>query len=95
MSKADLSRLIVDAVAATLKVQAPELAPVGVEEAERITGLSRSYLYKLTSSNRIPFYKFGKHVKFDRAELIRFMKANPVKTATDVATEAANRTVVG
>ena len=54
MSKADLSRLIVEAVSATLKVQAPELAPVGIEEAQRITGLSRSTIYKMTSSNQFP-----------------------------------------
>ncbi len=94
MSKADLSRLIVDAVTATLKVQAPELAPVGIEEAQRITGLSRSSLYKMTSANQIPHYKFGKHVKFDRGELIKFMKAQPIKTADTIATNAATRTIL-
>ncbi len=40
------------------------------DEAAKFTGLSKSYLYKLTSQQRIPFFKpTGKLVYFDREEL--------------------------
>jgi len=40
------------------------------DEACQFTGLSKSYMYKLTCGNRIPFYKpHGKHIYFNRPEL--------------------------
>jgi excisionase family DNA binding protein len=37
------------------------------DEAALLTGLSKSYLYKLTSSGMIPHYKpLGKHIFFNR-----------------------------
>jgi excisionase family DNA binding protein len=40
------------------------------EEAASYTGLSKSYLYKLTSTAKIPCYKpQGKMIYFDRLEL--------------------------
>ena len=42
------------------------------DEACLFTGISRSYMYKLTCGCRIPHYKpGGKNIYFDRAELER------------------------
>lgn len=42
------------------------------DEACTFTGISRTYMYKLTSGSRIPHYKpGGKNIYFDRAELER------------------------
>ncbi len=39
---------------------------------EAYTGISRTYMYKLTCGSRIPHYKpNGKNIYFDRAELER------------------------
>lgn len=51
------------------------------EEVCSYTGLSRSYLYKLTYSNRIPHSKpFGKMLYFDRQELNYWLLQNPATT---------------
>lgn len=42
------------------------------DEACTYTGISRTYMYKLTCGSRIPHYKpNGKNIYFDRAELER------------------------
>jgi excisionase family DNA binding protein len=44
------------------------------EDVVLLTGLSKSHLYKLTSSHQIPHYKpNGKQVYFDRAEVESWM----------------------
>jgi excisionase family DNA binding protein len=62
-----------------------------LEEVVQLTSLSRSYLYKLTSAGRIPHYKpHGKLIYFDRVEVERWLLQNPIKTASQIETEAAN-----
>jgi len=46
-------------------------------EAANYTGFSRSYLYKLTSTGKIPCYKpQGKMIFFDRSELDNWLLKN-------------------
>ena len=40
-----------------------------LSEAIKLTRLSKSQLYKLTCSNKIPFQKFGKRLVFSRKQL--------------------------
>ena len=48
--------------------------PLTVREAAKYMGVSRSYLYKLTSQGAIPFYKpNGKLIYFKREDLDRWM----------------------
>jgi len=50
------------------------------DEAARYTGLSRSYLYKLTSTGKIPHYKpNGKMIYFDRLQLDEYLLKNQAK----------------
>ncbi|MCD8032496.1 MAG: helix-turn-helix domain-containing protein [Bacteroides sp.] len=59
------------------------------EEASKFLNLSKSYLYKLTSSNLIPHYKpQGKMLYFEKAELEAFLRQNPVKTQAQISEEA-------
>ncbi len=59
------------------------------DEATAYTGLSKSWLYKLTSMKQIPHYKpHGKLCYFDRVELDAWMKANRVRTSEEIETEA-------
>ena len=58
-------------------------------EALAYTGLSRSYMYKLTASRRIPHYKpHGKLLYFNRAELDGWMLQCPLKTDEQLEAEA-------
>ena len=60
------------------------------DEAVIFTGLSKSFLYKLTSSKQIPHYKpQGKQVYFDKAELENWLKQNRVQTTAEVESAAA------
>ena len=58
-------------------------------EACDFTGISPSYMYKLTHSARIPHYKpHGKNVYFLREELEQWLLQNPVRTAEQKDREA-------
>ncbi len=62
-----------------------------LDEAVMFTGLAKSYLYKLTASGKIPYYKpSGKLIYFQRDELERWMLRNPVKTADEIEQQAVN-----
>ena len=50
------------------------------EEVAQYTGLSKSYLYKLTSTAGIPCYKpQGKHIYFNKIEIDQWLQRNPSK----------------
>ena len=70
--------------------QANEL--ITLEEAARFLGLKKSYLYKLTSTKQIPFYKYGGRViAFDPAALQvwRSARLQYVPTQAEQAAQAA------
>lgn len=49
------------------------------EEASCYTGLSKSWLYKLTSTKQVPYYKpCGKLCFFDRCELEQWIMKNRI-----------------
>ncbi|MEG1544483.1 MAG: helix-turn-helix domain-containing protein [Tannerellaceae bacterium] len=61
------------------------------DEASIFTGLSKSYLYKLTSTQKIPHYKpSGKLCYFDRTELEGWIKQNRVCTIGEIEQRADN-----
>lgn len=50
-------------------------------EASKFIGISKSYLYKLTSAGLIPHYKpSGKMIFFEKSALERWMRQNPIST---------------
>lgn len=54
------------------------------------TGLSKSYLYKLSASGLIPMYKpNGKVCFFNKAEVDLWLQRNKVKTSSEIEIEAA------
>lgn len=58
-------------------------------EASKFLNLSKSYLYKLTSSGQIPHYKpQGKMLYFEKSELENWLRQNPVRTNQQVLQEA-------
>ena len=61
------------------------------DEVVAYTGLSKSHLYKLTSSNEIPFYKpNGKTNFFKREEIEEWLLQNRAKTKSEIDVEASN-----
>ena len=70
--------------------------PLTLEEAADYLGLSKSYIYKLTCSARIPHYKpQGKRVYFAKCELNNWLLRNPVKTTGKIEQEANDYLVNG
>lgn len=59
------------------------------DEAARYMGISKSYLYKLTSTQQIPHFKpLGKICYFNRAELERWLQTNRVATDEEISQQA-------
>lgn len=66
-------------------------ATLTLEEASHYSGISKSYLYKLTSGGAISHYKpEGKKIYFDRIELDAWLKRNRVQTVEERDQQAAN-----
>ncbi|MEQ9374123.1 MAG: helix-turn-helix domain-containing protein [Imperialibacter sp.] len=60
------------------------------EEGAAYTGLSKSYLYKLTSSGSVPCYKpKGKMVYFSRLELDQWLLQNRRATTEEIEQQAS------
>ncbi|TDT46686.1 excisionase family DNA binding protein [Maribacter spongiicola] len=61
------------------------------EETCDYTGISRSYLYKLTASGNIPHSKpNGKMLFFEKARLNAWLLRNDRKSTSEIETEALN-----
>ena len=59
------------------------------DEAARYSGISKSYLYKLTMQQKIPHYKpMGKMCYFNREELERWLQSNRVATDEEISQQA-------
>jgi excisionase family DNA binding protein len=62
-----------------------------LEEVSQFTGLSKSFLYKLSSTCKIPHFKpHGKCIYFERSQVEAWLLQNPVKTADAIEKEAAS-----
>ena len=49
---------------------------LNIKEVALYTGISMSALYKCTMNGTIPHYKQSKHLFFDKAEIIEWLKSN-------------------
>lgn len=68
----------------TLLTQQQE-KPMCLEDATKYLDISKSYLYKLTCKNAIPFYKpNGKKIYFSKSDLDNWIMRNPVKSAEQI-----------
>ena len=55
-------------------------------EVSVYTGMSQSYIYKLTMKNEIPHYKpMGKMCYFNRKEIENWLQQNKIATSTEIA----------
>jgi len=84
-----LSTLIQSAVKRALAPQTtppPKPDRCTFDEALEITGLSKSKLYKLTSSKEIPHKHYGSRLVFSRKELTDWVEEQTVEKSSDDAT---------
>ena len=59
------------------------------DEAAAYLGVSKSYIYRLTSRNEIPCYKpLGKMCYFDRSELEEWIRSNRAATGAEISQQA-------
>jgi excisionase family DNA binding protein len=64
---------------------------LNLDDVSEYTGLSKSYLYKLTCTRGIPCYKpNGKQVYFDRAEIDKWLLKNRKSTSEEIEQDAVN-----
>ena len=64
------------------------------EDVALLTGMSKSHLYKLTSTRQIPFYKpNGKNVFFDRSEVEDWLRQNRATTEQEAQSMTVARKV--
>lgn len=65
---------------------------LNMDEASIYTGLSKSTLYKLTSSGKLPYYQPGnKIIWLKKSDLDNFMLSNRKATTAEIQAEAVSR----
>jgi excisionase family DNA binding protein len=65
---------------------------LNIDEVAQLTKLSKSYLYKLTASKKIPHYTAagGKILSFKRDEIEKWRTSNKVLTVEEIEAQAIN-----
>lgn len=72
------------------KLSALQKDVLTLEDVAQYTGLSRSQIYKLTSSGEIPHYKpNGKYIYFDRLEVDNWLRRNRIASSDEITSKAA------
>lgn len=62
---------------------------LNITDLATYTGLSKSYLYKLSHLGKLPAYKpLGKCLFFDIEQINDWIRQNPIKNADELETEA-------
>jgi excisionase family DNA binding protein len=71
-------------------VQQQAVVMMNADQAAEYLGVSKAYLYRLTSGSVIPHYKpGGKQLYFDKAELNAYLKTHRIITREQVRKEIA------
>lgn len=61
---------------------------IGIDEASKHLGLSKTYLYSLVHKGKLPFYKpNGKKIYFNKLELNEWISKSRVKSSKELAIE--------
>ena len=67
------------------------LSMLTIDDLARLTGWSRSWIYQLTSANKIPYYKpNGKTIFFREDEVTSFLLQNRQPTIEEMENDATN-----
>lgn len=60
---------------------------LNINEVCILTGISKSTIYKLTSTNQIPHYKRVKQLMFDKREVMEWVKEGRVRTLSELGSD--------
>lgn len=82
----ELIERIAEAVVA--KFRSAPMDMLTVEEAAEYIGVRKSYIYTLTSTREIPYYKPGKKVLIRRVDLDAYITDKRVKPMREIRSEA-------
>lgn len=63
---------------------------LNIEQACKFMNLSKSAMYKKTSSGEIPFLKYGKYLRFEKKALNEILLQNRVMSNVQIELEAIN-----
>jgi excisionase family DNA binding protein len=62
---------------------------LNADELCLLLGISKTYLYRLTSTGKIKFYRpFGKLMYFDKEEVLKMIKQTPIETQSNILSKA-------
>lgn len=87
--KSDVEALVQDAVNAIKNKIEDEKEMLTISEAAKYLQISKSSMYKMTSSHQIPFYKpAGKMIYIHRQDLVDWIKKYPYKSTQQIEAEA-------
>ncbi len=60
-----------------------------LEEAAMFMGTTKSFLYKMTHTHAIPYYRpNNKMVYFEKSELLKWLRQNPIASQAQIYEEA-------
>lgn len=62
---------------------------MNIDEVCRYTGISKSTMYKLTSTNQIPHYKKVKQLMFDKNDILEWIKEGRVITQHEIEAKSS------
>ncbi|MGL5914162.1 MAG: helix-turn-helix domain-containing protein [Bacteroidales bacterium] len=66
-----------------------------IDEVAVITGLAKGYVYRLTSSKRIPHYKLnGRNLYFKKDEIEAWLMQDRISTNDEIESEATTYTAI-
>ncbi len=63
---------------------------LNIEEVSTFTEISKSTIYKLTSTRQIPYYKKAKNLVFDRIEIEKWLKLDKIVSIEEIDKESDN-----
>lgn len=66
-------------------------AILNADELCLLLGISKPYLYRLTSTGKLKYYRpFGKMLYFDKDEVLQTIKKNPINTHKSIMGKATD-----
>jgi excisionase family DNA binding protein len=54
-----------------------------VSDLAKILKMSKTAVYRIISSRKIPFYKIGHNIRFAEKDVLKYLEDNRVKSITD------------
>jgi excisionase family DNA binding protein len=65
-----------------------------IDEASMLTGYSVKYMRVLISQHRIPYYRRGNRIYFNREEVEKWIMANRIPSDDEISAEARHKSRV-